>query len=163
MTNHVSPLRCQVDGCANEVTCIVHDGQESPFATCGQHNDHDCDCGQCVNARDASSLASALLAALLAKEIDVVDLCDSLAQTKRELFEAKLRIKMLEESLVLAQSEPRQTSSPVYVSPEKRCYCECHEYPGTYPTNEARPCSHCGHVHTHGEIVAGYRSGWAPR
>ncbi len=108
MTNH-EPIRCQVDGCPNEVTCIVNDGQESPFATCGQHSDHDCDCGQCINAHNAPLPASRLLAALFAKEEDDVELCDTLAKVRRELFEAKLRIKDLEESLVLAQSEPQQT------------------------------------------------------
>jgi hypothetical protein len=51
-------------------------------------------------------LASRLLVALLAKEEDDVELCDTLAKVRRELFEAKLRIKDLEESLVLAQGGP---------------------------------------------------------
>lgn len=43
---------------------------------------------------------------------------------------------------------------------DKRCYCDCHSYPGTYPTNESRPCWSCGHVHSQGEMVGGYRDGW---
>jgi len=42
----------------------------------------------------------------------------------------------------------------------KSCFCECHEYPGAYPTSEARPCWSCGHVHLHGEMVGGHRDGW---
>ena len=48
----------------------------------------------------------------------------------------------------------------VYVSPNARCYCDCHEYPGSMPTTDAHPCSICRHVNSHGYIVAGHRSGW---
>jgi len=101
MTNH-EPLRCQVDGCPNEVTCIVHDDQ-TPFATCGQHNDHDCNCGQCLDARDTVALARALMQALSKNEAESAKFGAEIETKKRELFEAKLRIKMLEESLILAQ------------------------------------------------------------
>lgn len=31
-----------------------------------------------------------------------------------------------------------------------RCRCDCHTYPGVYPTSEDRPCHVCGHVNTWG-------------
>lgn len=37
-----------------------------------------------------------------------------------------------------------------------RCYCACHQYPGTYPP----PCGVCGHDDREGRMVGGYRDGW---
>ena len=42
----------------------------------------------------------------------------------------------------------------------KRCHCACHEYPGTYPTNEGRPCGVCGHIHSEGYMPGTVRDGW---
>ena len=37
-----------------------------------------------------------------------------------------------------------------------RCYCACHQYPGTYPP----PCGVCGHDNRLGRMIGGYRDGW---
>lgn len=32
------------------------------------------------------------------------------------------------------------------------CYCDCHQHPGTYPTNENNPCHVCHHVNEYGYL-----------
>lgn len=42
-----------------------------------------------------------------------------------------------------------------------KCYCDCHQYPGTYPTTIQRPCKVCGHVNELGYHPWGSsRFGW---
>lgn len=38
-----------------------------------------------------------------------------------------------------------------------RCYCACHEYPGTY---RAEPCAYCGHFDSRGHFPQTLRDGW---
>ena len=40
-----------------------------------------------------------------------------------------------------------------------RCYCACHQYPGTY---HAKPCSHCGHHNSRGHFPGPAFMGWEP-
>jgi hypothetical protein len=39
-----------------------------------------------------------------------------------------------------------------------RCFCACHEYPGTYPP----PCGVCGHHNDHGRYPGATNMGWVP-
>lgn len=39
-----------------------------------------------------------------------------------------------------------------------RCFCACHQYPGTYPP----PCGYCGHDDREGHMAGTYRDGWEP-
>ena len=39
-----------------------------------------------------------------------------------------------------------------------RCFCACHEYPGTYPP----PCNVCGHHNDHGRYPGAVNMGWVP-
>lgn len=39
-----------------------------------------------------------------------------------------------------------------------RCFCACHQYPGTYPP----PCGYCGHDTREGRMVGGINDGWEP-
>lgn len=39
-----------------------------------------------------------------------------------------------------------------------RCFCACHEYPGTYPP----PCNVCGHHNNHGRYPGATNMGWVP-
>lgn len=39
-----------------------------------------------------------------------------------------------------------------------RCFCACHEYPGTYPP----PCNVCGHHNDHGYYPGAMNMGWVP-
>lgn len=42
-----------------------------------------------------------------------------------------------------------------------KCYCDCHQYPGTYPTTIERPCRFCGHINELGYYPWGSsRFGW---
>jgi len=42
--------------------------------------------------------------------------------------------------------------------PKMRCFCPCHEHPGTYPP----PCSYCGHDTRQGKFPGSTREGWIP-
>lgn len=39
-----------------------------------------------------------------------------------------------------------------------RCFCACHEFPGTYPP----PCNVCGHHNDHGRYPGAINMGWVP-
>lgn len=41
---------------------------------------------------------------------------------------------------------------------KKRCFCDCHTHPGTYPTTVERPCSVCSHVNHFGYMPGS--NGW---
>lgn len=43
---------------------------------------------------------------------------------------------------------------------QKRCFCECHTYPGVYPTAESQPCHVCLHVNEHGYFPGFSSMGW---
>lgn len=43
---------------------------------------------------------------------------------------------------------------------QERCFCDCHTYPGVYPTTEQRPCSLCEHVNAFGYMPGISREGW---
>jgi hypothetical protein len=59
-----SALRCQVDGCANRVTCIgAYEGAVEWLPACDEHCGHGCEDGQCVGVGDADGLARALIRA----------------------------------------------------------------------------------------------------
>ena len=40
-----------------------------------------------------------------------------------------------------------------------RCFCACHEYPGTY---RPEPCGYCGHFNSKGRMPGSVRDGWEP-
>lgn len=41
----------------------------------------------------------------------------------------------------------------------ERCFCACHEYPGTY---YAEPCGMCLHFNSKGRFPGTLRQGWEP-
>lgn len=43
---------------------------------------------------------------------------------------------------------------------KERCFCECHNYPGVYPTNENNACHYCHHVNEQGYLPWSVKNGW---